>query len=54
MPLGQFGTRLMGGKEAASPRYVFTNLSPLTRVIINEQDDQLLSYIEEEGLSIEP
>jgi len=53
MPLGQFGTRL-GGKEAASPRYVFTNLSPLTRVIINEQDDQLLSYIEEEGLSIEP
>ena len=54
MPLGQFGTRLMGGKEAASPRYVFTNLSSLTRVIINEQDDQLLSYIEEEGLSIEP
>ena len=54
MPLGQFGTRLMGGKEAASPRYVFTNLSPLTRVIINEQDDQLLSYLEEEGLSIEP
>ena len=54
MPLGQFGTRLMGGKEAASPRYVFTNLSPLTRAIINEQDDQLLSYIEEEGLSIEP
>ena len=50
MPLGQFGTRLMGGKEAASPRYVFTNLSPLTRVIINEQDDQLLAHIEEEGL----
>mgnify|MGYP002530732114 CR=1 FL=1 len=44
----------MGGKEAASARYIFTSLSQLTRVIINEQDDQLLSYIEEEGLSIEP
>ena len=25
-PLGQFGTRLHGGKDAASPRYIFTAL----------------------------
>lgn len=25
-PIGQFGTRLMGGKDSASPRYIFTNL----------------------------
>lgn len=25
-PLGQFGTRLQGGKDAASPRYIFTML----------------------------
>ena len=25
-PGGQLGTRLMGGKDAASPRYVFTSL----------------------------
>ena len=25
-PLGQFGTRLHGGKDAASPRYIFTML----------------------------
>lgn len=23
-PIGQFGTRLHGGKDAASPRYIFT------------------------------
>lgn len=25
-PIGQFGTRLHGGKDAASPRYIFTSL----------------------------
>lgn len=25
-PIGQFGTRLHGGKDAASPRYIFTML----------------------------
>jgi DNA topoisomerase-2 len=31
LPIGQFGTRLAGGKDAASPRYIFTMMSPLTR-----------------------
>ena len=26
MPNGQFGTRLQGGKDAASPRYIYTML----------------------------
>lgn len=26
MPIGQFGTRLQGGKDAASARYIFTSL----------------------------
>lgn len=26
MPIGQFGTRLQGGKDSASPRYIFTQL----------------------------
>lgn len=25
-PMGQFGTRLHGGKDSASPRYIFTML----------------------------
>ena len=31
-PLGQFGTRLQGGKDAASARYIFTKLSPLAHL----------------------
>lgn len=53
-PRGQFGTRLQGGKEAASARYIFTNLNQVTRIIFPEQDDPLLGQIEEEGMKIEP
>lgn len=53
-PAGQFGTRLQGGKDAASPRYIFTRLAPLTRHLFNEHDDRLLAYLTEEGQSIEP
>ena len=54
MPIGQFGTRMMGGKEAASPRYIFTNLSEFARSVFNINDDPLLHYQEEEGQCIEP
>lgn len=54
MPNGQFGTRNQGGKEAASPRYIFTMLNPVTRTLFPEQDDPVLNYLEEEGQSIEP
>ena len=40
-PSGQFGTRLMGGNDAASPRYIFTHLSPLARLIFPEADGEL-------------
>lgn len=32
-PSGQFGTRHEGGKDFASPRYIFTRLSGLTRFL---------------------
>ena len=32
MPNGQFGTEASGGKDAASPRYIFTHLNALTTV----------------------
>jgi DNA topoisomerase-2 len=54
LPLGQFGTRYNGIKGAASPRYIFTNLNPITRKIFIENDDNLLLYNVEEGLKIEP
>lgn len=53
-PLGQFGTRLQGGKDAASPRYIFTNLSKLARTIFHPHDDPLLNYLNDDGQSIEP
>jgi DNA topoisomerase II len=53
-PSGQFGTRLTGGKDAASPRYIFTCLSDITRYLFPEEDDVLLRYLEDDGQSIEP
>ncbi|XP_059617656.1 DNA topoisomerase 2 isoform X2 [Phlebotomus argentipes] len=53
-PKGQFGTRLAGGKDSASPRYIFTMLSPLARLIFHPNDDPLLQYQKEDNQDIEP
>ncbi|XP_012256449.2 DNA topoisomerase 2 isoform X2 [Athalia rosae] len=53
-PIGQFGTRLIGGKDSASPRYIFTMLSPLTRFIFHKNDDPLLTYEYDDNQKIEP
>lgn len=53
-PNGQFGTRLMGGKDAASPRYVFTNLAECTELIFHPSDSPLYTYLKDDGLSVEP
>ncbi len=54
MPNGQFGTRLQGGDDSASERYIFTMLNPLTRYIFPEADDHILSYINDDGTIVEP
>lgn len=53
-PNGQFGTRLQGGKDAASARYIFTNVSRITRTIFHPADEPILNNLFEEGLHIEP
>ncbi|WWC62083.1 uncharacterized protein I303_104673 [Kwoniella dejecticola CBS 10117] len=53
-PNGQFGTRLSGGKDAASPRYIYTAIPRMTRAIFHPADEGLLSYLIEEGMGIEP
>lgn len=53
-PRGQFGTRLTGGKDCASARYIFTMMSPLTRLIFHPLDDPLLQYQVDDGQKIEP
>lgn len=54
MPNGQFGTRLQGGGDAASPRYIFTCLNELSFHIFNPLDNPLLEYNEDDGQKIEP
>ena len=53
-PSGQFGTRLVNGKDASSTRYIFTRLSELTPIIYNEADNDNLKYLDDDGFSIEP
>lgn len=54
LPNGQFGTRSMGGKDAASARYIFTAVPRITRTLFNAKDDPLLNYLDDDGQSIEP
>jgi DNA topoisomerase-2 len=54
MPNGQFGTRLQGGKDSASERYIFTQLSRITRCIFVEMDDHILEYLDDDGQAVEP
>ncbi|XP_064646411.1 DNA topoisomerase 2-alpha-like isoform X2 [Lineus longissimus] len=53
-PIGQFGTRLHGGKDAASPRYIFTMLSPLAKHIFNPLDTPMLNTLFDDNQSVEP
>jgi DNA topoisomerase II len=53
-PCGQFGTRLAGGQDSASERYIFTHLNVLTRYIFPEADDAVLDYLNDDGTLVEP
>ena len=53
-PSGQFGTRLAGGKDAASARYIFTRLAPQTRKIFDPADNAVLNYVFDDGQQVEP
>ena len=54
LPNGQFGTRLHGGDDSASERYIFTQLNPLTRFIFPDVDDAVLNYLNDDGTLVEP
>lgn len=54
VPDGNHGSRLGGGKDAASARYIFTYLSPITTSIFNPNDTPLLSFLNDDGQPIEP
>ena len=54
MPNGQFGTRLHGGDDSASERYIFTLLNTLSRAIFPNVDDAVLNYLDDDGTVVEP
>lgn len=59
LPLGQLGSRKGKadkgiGKDAASSRYIYTNINPITKVIFNKIDENLYSYLDDDGKVVEP
>merc|ERR1711871_819361 len=53
-PIGQFGTRLQGGKDSASPRYIHTGLERIINDLYPEADLPVLKYLDDDGLPVEP
>lgn len=53
-PRGQFGSRLQGGNDAASDRYIFTQLNMLSSYIYSNDDSPILNYLDDDGTSVEP
>jgi DNA topoisomerase-2 len=53
-PDGQFGTRLQGGKDCASARYIFTRLAVIARSTFHKSDDDVLDYKDDDGFPVEP
>lgn len=53
-PIGQFGSRLLGGKDAASPRYIHTCLEDIVAKLFRKEDDCLLKHVDDDGDLVEP
>lgn len=54
LPNGNFGSRRLGGKDAASPRYIYTQLTPITSKVFRKEDAGLLKYLDDDGFPVEP
>ena len=54
-PNGQYGSRIMGGADCASARYINTELNkPIIDKLFIPTDFPLLTYINDDGYSVEP
>ena len=54
VPQGQFGTRLQGGSDSASPRYIHTYLQPIVKKLVPAADFPVLTYRDDDGTPVEP
>ena len=53
-PIGQFGTRLSGGDDWASPRYIHTRLTKAASLLFPRADDAVLEHLDDDGIAVEP
>ncbi len=53
-PNGQFGSRIKGGKDSSSPRYIYTEVAALTRFVFRKEDNRVLSFLDDDGYQVEP
>jgi len=54
VPSGIFGSRLMGGSDAAAPRYIHTYIEPISQLLFKAVDTNVLNYLDDNGKIIEP
>ena len=54
VPDGNFGYRKMGGKDAASARYIFTQLIELVPFTFRHEDECIYTYMDDDGTPVEP
>jgi DNA topoisomerase-2 len=54
VPQGQFGTRIQGGSDSASPRYIHTYLQPIVKKLVPSADFPVLTYRDDDGTPVEP
>ncbi len=53
-PIGQFGSRIKGGEDAASARYIHTELMPIVDALFKKDDNAVLKYVDDDGQLVEP
>lgn len=53
-PIGQFGSRIMGGADSAQPRYIHTKIPDIIPHIFIPDDNYVLEYLQDDGLMVEP
>lgn len=53
-PIGQFGTRILGGSDSAQPRYIHTCIPEIVPYIHRKEDFDVLRYNDDDGLIVEP
>ena len=51
---GMFGTRLEGADDAADGRYIFTKMDALTELIYRDEDEPLLTQVNDDGDLVQP